>query len=104
MGEADPRWTEDSILQALAETLGKIKKRNLSGALDSLIYLNFEQLLRPVKNHNTLQVVDLGSSFGVDRIRETGDCIQFCEIALKNSDASQAQTAAESAIERWKQK
>ena len=104
MGEADARWTEDSILQALSETLGKIKRRNLSGALDTLIYLNFEQLLRPVKNQNTLKVVDLGSSFGAERVRETGDCIRFCEIALRNSDAGEAQTAAETALARWQRK
>jgi hypothetical protein len=101
---ADARWTEDSSLQALAETLSKIKRRNLSGALDTIIYLNFEQILRPVKNQNTLQVVDLGSSFGVERVRETGDWIRSCEIALRNSDAGEAQTAAEAALARWQQK
>ena len=52
--------SEESILEALKETVSKIKRRNLGGALDTLIYLNFERLTHPI---NTLLFVNPGRDF-----------------------------------------
>ena len=95
--------TEESILQALEETVNRIGKSNLSGALDTLIYLNFEGLLLPGRDPRTLSVVDRGQVFGAERVRETAGQIRLCEIALRNLDRQEALEAAEAALARWRQ-
>ena len=95
--------TEESILQALEQTVDRIGKRNLSGALDTLIYLNFEQLLLPGKDRRTLLVVDRGQAFGSERVRETADQIRLCEVALRKPDRKAALDAAGAALARWRQ-
>jgi hypothetical protein len=95
--------SEESILQALEQAVSRIRKRNLSGALDTLIYLNFEQLLLPAKDQRTLQMVDRGQAFGPERVRETAGQIQLCEAALRNADSEAALRAAEAAVARWRQ-
>jgi len=95
--------SEESILHSLEEAVSRISKRNLNGALDTLIYLNFEQLLLPGKNQKTLQVVDRGQSLGPERVRETADQIRLCESALRKSDAERALEAAKAALARWQQ-
>ena len=105
---ADPddrgTWlSEESILQALEQAASRIRKRNLSGALDTLIYLNFEQFLLPGKDQRTLQMVDRGQAFGPERVRETAGQIHLCEAALRNADSEGALSAAEAALVRWQQ-
>lgn len=105
---ADPddrgAWlSEESILQALEQAVSRIRKRNLSGALDTLIYLNFEQLLLPGKDQRTLRMVDRGQAFGTERVRETAAQIHLCEAALQNADSEGALIAAEAALVRWQQ-
>ena len=95
--------SEESILQALEETVNRIGKRNLAGALDTLIYLNFEQLLLPGRDPRTLLVVDRGRAFGSARVRETADQIRRCEAALRKLDSEGARGAAEAALARWRQ-
>jgi len=102
--DKDPSGNEESILQALQEILRRIKKGNLSGALDTLIYLNFEETLLPSKDNRTLTMVDRGSAFGAERARETGDHLRLCEIALKNLVKDDALANAESALARWQRK
>ena len=101
MSEKDAWLSEESILQSLEEAVSRIGKKNLNGALDTLIYLNFEQLLLPGKNQKTLQVVDRGQSLGPERVRETADQIRLCEAALRESDAERALDAAKAALARW---
>ena len=103
MGGKDAWLSEESILQSLEEAVSRINKRNLNGALDTLIYLNFEQLLLPGKNQKTLQVVDRGQSLGPERVRETADQVRLCEAALRESDAERALEAAKAALVRWQQ-
>ena len=101
MSENNAWLSEESILQSLKEAVSRIGKKNLNGALDTLIYLNFEQLLLPGKNQTTLQVVDRGQAFGSERVRETADQIRLCESALRESDAERALDAANAALARW---
>jgi hypothetical protein len=101
MNQKDTWLNEESILQALEETVRRINKRNLAGALDTLIYLNFERLLLPGKDPRTLLAVDRGQAFGSERVRETADQIRFCEAALRDSDAESALKAAKAALARW---
>jgi hypothetical protein len=103
MDSKDTWLTEESILQALEETVNRIRKRNLSGALDTLIYLNFEGLLLPGRDQSTFSVVDRGQVFGSERVRETADQIRLCEIALRKPDSQGALGAAEEALIRWRQ-
>jgi hypothetical protein len=103
MNEKGTWLTEESILQALEEAASRIRKRNLNGARDTLIYLNFERLLLPGKDQRTLQVVDRGQAFGVERVRETGEQIRLCETALGKSDAEGALAAILAALVRWQQ-
>jgi hypothetical protein len=103
VNEKDTWLSEESILKALAETVGKIRKKNLTGALDALIYLDFERLLLPGKDQRTLLVVDHGLVFGAERVRETADQIRLCEAALRDSDADRALDAAKAALSRWQQ-
>jgi len=103
MTEKDAWLSQESILQALEEAVGRIRKRNLNGALDTLIYLNFERLLLPGKDGRTLLVVDRGQAFGPERVRETADQVRLCELALRNSDAEGALAAGEAALARWRQ-
>ena len=95
--------SEESILQSLKEVVSRISKKNLNGALDTLIYLNFEPLLLPGRNQTTLQTVDRGQAFGPERVRETAEQIRLCESALRESDAERALTAARAALARWQQ-
>jgi hypothetical protein len=103
MTEKGTWLSEDSILQALEEAVRRIRKRNLNGALDTLIYLNFEQLLLPGKDGRTLLAVDRGQAFGPERVRETADQIRLCELALRKSDAEGALAAGEAALACWRQ-
>jgi hypothetical protein len=103
MSEKDTRLSEESILQALEETVSKIRKKNLTGALDALIYLDFERLLLPGKDQRTLLAVDRGQVFGPERVRETADQIRLCEAALRKSDAEPALDAAKAAVACWQQ-
>ena len=54
MSENNAWLSEESILQSLKEAVSRFGKKNLNGALDTLLYLNFElnfeQLLLPAKN------------------------------------------------------
>jgi hypothetical protein len=93
MNEKGTWLTEESILQALEEAASRIRKRNL----------NFERLLLPGKDQRTLQVVDRGQAFGVERVRETGEQIRLCETALGKSDAEGALAAILAALVRWQQ-
>jgi hypothetical protein len=95
--------TEESILQSLEETVSRIKKKNLNGALDTIIYLSFDRLLLPGKDQQTLTVVDRGRAFGSERVRETSDQIRLCESALRNANAEDALAAAQAALARWQQ-
>jgi hypothetical protein len=95
--------TEESILQSLEEAVSRIKKKNLTGSLDTLIYLNFEQLLLPAKDSRTLLVVDRGQAFGPERVRETAEQIRLCEDAIRAADAERALQAAQAALARWQQ-
>jgi len=103
MNEKDTWLSEESILQALEETVSRINRRNLNGALDTLIYLNFERLLLPGKDRTTLLVVDRGQAFGPERVRETADQIRLCESALRKLDAEGALAAGQAALARWQQ-
>ena len=103
MSEEDTWLSEESILRALEEAVSRISKKNLTGALDTLIYLNFEQLLLPGKDQRTLLVVDRGQIFGPERVRETADHIRLCEAALRDSDAGRALDTAKAALARWQQ-
>jgi hypothetical protein len=103
MSEKDTWLSEESILQSLEEAVSRISKKNLTGALDTLIYLNFERLLLPGKDQRTLLVVDFGQVFGPKRVRETADQIRLCESALQESDAERALSAAKAALARWQQ-
>jgi hypothetical protein len=103
MNGKDTWLTEESILQALEETVDRIRKRNLSGALDTLIYLNFEGLLLPGRDQTTFSVVDRGQVFGSERVRETAEQIRQCEIALRKRDSEGALGAAEAALASWRQ-
>ena len=103
MREKDAWLSEESILQSLQEAVSRISKKNLNGALDTLIYLNFEPLLLPGRNQNTLQAVDRGQAFGPERVRETAEQIRLCESALRESDAERALVAAKAALARWQQ-
>ena len=101
MGGKDAWLSEESILQSLEEVVSRLRKKNLSGSLDTLIYLNFEQLLLPGKDSRTLLVVDRGQAFGADRVRETAEQIRLCEAAIRASDAERALDAATAALARW---
>jgi hypothetical protein len=101
MNEKDTWLSEESILQALEEAVSRIRKRNLNGALDTLIYLNFERLLLPGKDGRTLLVVDRSQAFGPERVHETADQIRLCELALRKPDAEGALAAGEAALARW---
>jgi len=90
MSEKDTWLSEELVLHALEEAVRRIRQRNLNGALDTLIYLNFDQLSRR-------------QNFGPDRVRETGEQIRLCEIALRKPDANQALTAGQAALNRWQQ-
>ncbi len=109
MGGIDERggnegWlSEKSIRELLEEAVNRIRKKNLIGALDTLIYLNFQQLLFPSKDQRTLVLVDRAHVFGVDRVRETGDQIRLCEAALRDYDAERALEAGKAALARWQQ-
>lgn len=103
MNEKGTWLSEESILQALEEVVSRIRKRNLNGALDTLIYLNFEQLLLPGKDGRTLLVVDRGRAFGPERVRETAEQIRLCELALRKADAEAALAAGQTALTRWRQ-
>ena len=95
MNEKDTWLSEESILQSLKEAVSRISKKNLNGALDTLVYLNFEELLLPGKNR--------GQAFGPERVRETADQIRVCVSALRESDAERAFDAAKAALARWQQ-
>jgi len=69
--------SEESILEALKETVSKIKRRNLGGALDTHIYLNFERLMHPIKDHNALLFANPGRDFEPERVYETGEQIRL---------------------------
>ena len=101
--EKDAWLSEESILQSLLEAVSRISKKNLNGALDTLIYLNFEALMLPGKNPTTLQLVDRGRAFGSERVRETANQIRLCESALRESDAERALDGAKAALARWQQ-
>jgi hypothetical protein len=101
MSDQDTWLSEESILHALEEIVSRIHKRNLNGALDTLIYLNFERLLLPGKDGRTLLVVDRGQAFGAERVRETADQIRLCELALRKPDAEAALAAGQAALARW---
>ena len=103
MSEKDVWLSEESILQSLKEAVSRISKKNLNGALDTLIYLNFGQLLLPGNNRKALEAVDRSQSFGLERVRETADQIRLCESALRKSDAERALDAAKAALVRWEQ-
>ncbi|MBZ5678184.1 MAG: hypothetical protein LAP61_28410 [Acidobacteriia bacterium] len=101
MGGKDTWLSEESILQSLEEAVSRIRKKNLTGSLDTLIYLNFERLLLPAKDSRTLLVVDRGQVFGSERVRETAEQIRLCESAIRASDAERALDAAKAALVRW---
>jgi hypothetical protein len=103
MSGKDTWLSEESILQSLEEAVNRISKKNLAGALDTLIYLNFERLLLPAKDQRTLLAVDRSQVFGPERVRETAARIQRCEAALRESDAGGSLDAAKAALARWKQ-
>ena len=103
MNEKGPWVSEESILEALKETVSKIKRRNLGGALDTLIYLKFERLMHPIKDQSTLLFANPGRDFEPQRVHETGEQIRLCETALGDTDAVNALRTAEAALARWKQ-
>lgn len=96
--------TEETVLQALEETISRIKRRNLTGALDTLIYLDFEQRLLPGKDPRSLLTLDRGRAFGAERVRETAERIRLCEEALRKLAENEALAAATAALARWQQR
>jgi len=101
MNEKETGLSEESILLALTQIVARINRGNLSGALDTLVYLNFDRLL-PGKDQRTLHAVDRGRAFGPERVRETSDQIHLCELALQKSDTKNALDAANAAVARWR--
>ena len=92
----------ETIQLALEETIGRIKRNNLAGALDTRIYLNFNQL-QPSKDQRTLQMKDSGRPLGSERVSETAEQLRLCEMALRDTGAVSALKTAEAALVRWKQ-
>jgi hypothetical protein len=92
-----------SVAAALRSAVDHLKSGDLTQAEAALRALQFDRLLKPLRDRSKgpRQFLDPGEPFGVDRVHETGDHIRSCFAAMKRGDQAGALASAEAAVKRW---
>jgi len=92
-----------AITNALSQAVEKIRAGHLEQAQAGLAVLQFDRLMRPLKDtgKGPRRFFDLAREFGPERVHETGDHISRCTAALARGDGENALAEAEAAAARW---
>jgi hypothetical protein len=92
-----------AIINALSQTVEKIRAGDLEQAQAGLEVLEFHRLMRPMKDSGKgpRRFFDPARQFGPERVHETGDHISRCIAALARRDGENALAEAEAAAARW---
>lgn len=94
---------EGSIAQVLRELVAHLSGGNLDQAQAALETMEFERLLRPVKDRSkgSHQFFDPSEEFGPERVHQSGDHLRECLSAIQREDNGRALHEAEAAAARW---
>jgi hypothetical protein len=97
--------TDAAITKALNQAVQQIREGDLEQAQAGLAVLEFQRLMRPMKDSikGPRQFFDPAREFGPERVHESGDHISRCIAALGLGDAEDALAEAEAAAARWGQ-
>lgn len=96
--------SEESITQALGELVSNLTAGDLDQAEATLEVLDFERLLKPLKDRSkgSRLFLDPAEPFGAERVHQTGDHILRCSSAINQQDRERALDEALAAAARWK--
>ena len=95
----------DQAIRVLLERLcEKLREGNAEQAKRTLDLLDFRRLLRQtVDSTGRLRPNASAVSLGVERVRQTGNHLRLCRLALLRGDNEEALASAEDALGEWGQ-